>query len=89
MPTPYDVSGGAQFRNKADMAVTVYRHTRDDTLPVEVYVQKVRFRECGQLGMVPLYYDTLTGRYSEFGPIVHRPDEPIGRDPWEDDEEVS
>lgn len=87
VPTPYDVSGGAQFRNKADMAVTLYRHTKDDGLPVEVYVQKVRFRECGKLGMVPLFYDVLTGRYTEHGPITHTYETPSVRDPWETDDE--
>jgi twinkle protein len=84
VPTPYDVSGSAHFRNKADMALSIWRDVNDASAPTQVHIQKVRFRESGQVGMVDLWYDALTGRYSDLGPVTHRYEE---RDPWDTDEE--
>lgn len=98
VPTPYDVAGSAHFRNKADMALAVWRDVTDEGSPTQVHVQKVRFRECGQIGIVNLYFDKLTGRYHDYGPILHREEDghawPAGtsgapdddRDPWDRDE---
>lgn len=48
-PTPYDISGGAMWRNKADNCLCVYRP--DITTSVtEVLVQKIRFRRNGKAG---------------------------------------
>lgn len=80
VPTPYDVSGSAHFRNKADMALSVWRDVNDERAATEVHIQKVRFRESGQIGMVELFYDAVTGRYVDFGPVTHHYD----RDPWEE-----
>lgn len=71
VPTPYDISGSAHFRNKADMALCVWRDVNDASQPTQVHIQKVRFQESGQLGMVPLYFDRCSGRYGEF-PIERR-----------------
>ncbi len=63
VPTPYDISGSAAWRNKADNCITVYRHIESNL--VDIHVQKIRFKEVGKIGVVALRYDTLTGRYSE------------------------
>jgi twinkle protein len=73
VPTPYDVSGSAHWRNKADMALSIYRYVEEPERPIEVYVQKVRFRECGEIGVVPLHFDRYTGRYSDFPLAPQRP----------------
>lgn len=86
VPTLYDISGSAHWRNKADMGIVVWRDPLDEAAPTEIHVQKVRFRECGEVGMVPLYYDKATGRYSDFGPIAYRDDAPPV-DIWDADEE--
>jgi hypothetical protein len=65
VPTPYDISGSAHWRNKADNCITVWRDLRDDETPVQIHVQKIRFREVGHIGLVELRFDKLTGRYSE------------------------
>ncbi|QSV44420.1 toprim domain-containing protein [Geobacter benzoatilyticus] len=65
VPTPYDVSGSAHWRNKADNAVTVHREIGSDDSMVQVHVQKVRFKTCGKPGVVELRYDYFTGRYSD------------------------
>ncbi len=64
VPTPYDVSGSAHWFNKADNCVTVWRDPRDDGAPVQIYVQKIRFKNIGKVGKIELNYDRVTGRYS-------------------------
>jgi twinkle protein len=65
-PTPYDISGSAHWRNKADNAITVHRPTFDNIhKEVDIYVQKVRFKEVGRVGKQTLVYDYITGRYHE------------------------
>jgi hypothetical protein len=72
VPTLYDAHGSAHFRNKADMGVVVWRDLQDESKPTEIHVQKVRFKECGTVGVAELYYDRVTGRFSE-EVRVHRP----------------
>lgn len=53
-PTMYDISGGAQWRNKADNGICVHRNFEAGV--TEVYIQKIRFREVGQIGMAELKF---------------------------------
>jgi len=69
VPTPYDISGSAHWRNKADNCLTVWRDENDPEAPVRLYVQKIRFREIGKIGMVPLHWSKINGRYSETVPV--------------------
>lgn len=62
---PYDISGSANFYNMADNILSIYRDKRDPSAPVTVYVQKVRFRQYGELGSAALGFDRVTGRYVE------------------------
>lgn len=70
VPTPYDVSGSANWRNKADNCITVYRHmqSREEAQtspkPVEIHVQKIRFKQVGHLGRADLDYERATGTYA-------------------------
>jgi twinkle protein len=66
-PTPYDIAGSANFRNKADNCLAVYRDLGDDSKAVEIHVQKIRFREIGKVGLANLYYQGGSGRYEEHG----------------------
>lgn len=62
VPTPYDISGAAHWRNKADYAVTVHRSDpQADTS--EVHIQKVRFKHMGRIGSHQFKWDRVTGRY--------------------------
>lgn len=61
VPTLYDISGSANWRNKADNGIVVYRDF--DTDAVTVYVQKIRFKDNGQIGKADLAYMKSTGRY--------------------------
>ena len=86
VPTLYDISGSAHWRNKADMGMVVWRDPTDETGPTEIHIQKVRFRECGEVGMVAVYYDKATGRYTDYGPAIYRDDERPPLDPWDSDD---
>lgn len=64
VPTPYMISGGAHWRNKADNALTVFRNVgREDDDISDIHVQKIRFKEVGRVGRVALRYDVVCGRY--------------------------
>ena len=66
VPSPYDISGSAHWRNKADNCLTVYRDLEDpDSQAVQIHVQKVRFREIGKVGLAELAYNHLVGTYHE------------------------
>lgn len=79
IPTPYDISGSANWRNKADNCICVWR---DEEQPGQttILVQKVRRRPVGKVGFTELKYDVITGRYSEFEVLRRH------REPGEDDE---
>jgi len=64
-PTPYDISGSSHFRNKADICVAVHRPNITG-VEVDVYVQKVRFREDGEICKGALKYVVETASYSDF-----------------------
>lgn len=64
VPTPYDISGSAHYRNKADNAVTVWRNVgHDDQSVADIHVQKIRFKEVGKVGLVSLRFDIVSGSF--------------------------
>lgn len=67
VPTPYDISGSAHWRNKADNCIAVWRDTSpgDSIFEVEIHIQKIRKKHIGRLGMAKLRYEYSTGRYHE------------------------
>ena len=66
VPTPYDISGSAHWRNKADNCLTIWRNMNiPENSLVGIYVQKIRFKEIGCLGKAELKYEYNTGRYYE------------------------
>jgi len=67
VPTPYDISGSANWRNKSDNCITVWRDLdpREHSKEVEIHIQKIRHKIVGHLGMATLTYDRVTGRYRE------------------------
>lgn len=63
----YDISGSAHWANKADLGWCVTRDRHNPSLPVEVHILKVRFKECGTSGGVAKFsWDKASGRYTEF-----------------------
>lgn len=65
--TPYSIAGSAGWFNKADNCISVWRKRLVPTDPVEIHVQKIRFREIGKLGVALLDFDIPTGRYMDTG----------------------
>jgi len=65
VPTPYDISGSAHWRNKADNCIAVWRDTNpvNQSLKMEIHVQKIRKKHIGRLGKAVLRYEDSTGRY--------------------------
>lgn len=62
--TPYDISGSANWFNKADAMVSVFRRDRTAySSPVDVYVQKTRFKAFGRNGVASFGFDIDSGRY--------------------------
>jgi twinkle protein len=71
VPTPYDVSGAAHWRNKAYNCITVHRDITSDDELVEIHVQKVKKQKAnGRPGMVELLYDRLTGQYRDQSSVI-------------------
>lgn len=64
IPTLYDISGSANFYNKADYGITVHRDKEKSA--VGVYVQKVKFRHLGQTGTATFKYNLNNGRYCPY-----------------------
>lgn len=67
VPTPYEIAGSAHWYNKSDNCIAVWRNKHDDTEPIAIHVQKIRFREIGALGVAYLAYDKVTGQYHDTG----------------------
>jgi len=64
VPTPYDINGGAAWRNKSENCLAVWRTLQPDDPLVEIHIQKVRWRNLGTMGeVVSLRFNQWTGRY--------------------------
>lgn len=61
-PTLYDISGSANFANKADYGVVIHRPNRDSNL-VDVHVTKVRMGLPGHMGSFRLDWEWRTSQY--------------------------
>lgn len=64
VPSPYDISGSAHWRNKADNCITIWRDFSDRAGVVEIHIQKVRFRQVGKIGACRAFYQFKTGHYN-------------------------
>jgi twinkle protein len=65
IPTLYDISGSAHWRNKADNGLCIWRDMFSETAIVEIHIQKIRFRQIGRQGMAELSYSGVIGCYYE------------------------
>ena len=73
VPTLYDASGSANFRNKADNGLCVWRDLSPESprrYEVDIHVQKIRFRQIGRLGKVTLKYWAATAIYTDITPLA-------------------
>ena len=65
IPTLYDISGSANFYNKADYGITVYRNYAEKN--VAIMVQKVKFKHWGAGGGAVFDYNGVNGRLHGVG----------------------
>lgn len=59
-PGPWDISGSAHWRNKADFCITVHREDMTKNEP-KVFIQKVKQKNFGKVGEIQMYYDYKSG----------------------------
>jgi twinkle protein len=66
VPSLYDISGSANWRNKADNGLSLWRAFKDknNNNTVEVHVQKVKRKGIGRLGKQLFAWDFATGTYT-------------------------
>jgi twinkle protein len=61
VPNLYDIAGSANFFNKTDNGITVYRDM--ETKQNSVFVQKVKFSHWGEPGQANFTYDLTSGLF--------------------------
>ncbi len=64
-----NVKGASEWYAKADNGISVWRDEGANG-PTTICVQKIRFRDVGRIGRADLYYDRITGRFTDPN---HRP----------------
>lgn len=64
VPTLYDINGSANFYNKTDFGLSIYRDF--DGNFITAYVNKVKFKHLGQTGACNLRYNLENNRFSQF-----------------------
>lgn len=64
VPGLYDISGSANFYNKADIGLTMYKNESGKNT---LCIQKVKFKYWGNNGTVDLNWNQENGRYDEYG----------------------
>ncbi len=65
VPNLYDIAGSANFYNKTDNGICIYRDF--DENKTYVYIQKVKFSHWGKTGYSRFEYELSSGRYMEDG----------------------
>lgn len=64
VPTLYDISGSANWYNKAEIGITVYRHfSKEKQNTTTVHIQKVKHRFMGNVGKVDFQFNANCQRY--------------------------
>jgi twinkle protein len=63
-PGLYDISGSANFYNKADLGFAMYK---EEDCKNTLNVLKVKFKYWGKIGSIPYSWNPNNGRYDEYG----------------------
>ena len=65
IPTLYDISGSANFYNKADYGLTIYRERNDKGLinNGQIHIQKIKFKHLGHTGMIEFRFNYNNNRF--------------------------
>ncbi len=61
VPTLYDINGSANFFNKCDYGITIYRDYLKEV--IQAHIQKVKFKHLGQPGLALFRYNQENGRF--------------------------
>ncbi len=61
VPTLYDCAGSANFYNKSDNGISIYRDFKENK--TYAYIQKIKFSHWGEIGVTDFRYDIASGRY--------------------------
>ena len=61
VPTPYDISGSAHWRNKADVCLCIWRDVAKNDGQINLYIQKVRNKNAGRPALVKLKWTRANG----------------------------
>ena len=64
LPTLYDINGSANFYNKTDFGITVYRDFQNNY--ITVHVNKVKFKHLGEVGECSWKYNIENNRFSPY-----------------------
>ena len=66
VPNLYDISGSAHFFNQCDYGLTVHRRNMKvrGFEHIEIHVQKVRFKNWGEVGLATFMYNYTNGRFT-------------------------
>ena len=69
VPTMYDISGSANFFNKADYGITVHKTRNTDSGQYDnssdIHIQKIKFKHLGNLGCAEMNWNYNNGRYEQ------------------------
>lgn len=73
VPTLYDISGSANFYNKADYGITIYRDRDEKGLINKgcIHFQKIKFRHLGKTGVIEFRFNYNNGRFEDQEAIDH------------------
>jgi twinkle protein len=70
IPTLYDINGSANFYNRADYGIIIYRYF-DENNPKTLFIaQKVKFKHWGRGGTCELRYNYNNGRFESIESMV-------------------
>lgn len=83
-PGPYDISGSANWANKADLGLTVHSPERGKT---DLIIWKTRFRRFGNRSDVAtMAFDVINGRYTSPDEALIIPEAPAWRTPYKEED---
>ena len=69
VPNLYDINGSANFYNKADYGLVVYRNFGEQNVIIDFL--KIKFRHLGDGGRIVMQYNYINGRYEPEGSVDH------------------
>lgn len=65
VPTLYSIAGSANFYNKADNGVCIYRDFNESI--INVHIQKIKYKHIGEMGLAQFRYNEVNGRFTPLG----------------------